>query len=1168
MRPAIVIEADGAFRVQVGETHHALGRLLREAEGAPGPMNLAAIRDRCPEPLEHEAIYAALAAGGADYGDSYRLLDRVWRGAGEALAELAPPPDEAGWPPALLDALFQLTFALTEGKGGLLPFTIDRIAVAGPLAAATHAYGLRREAGASFVRLDLRMTDADGSVLMAVNGFVARTPIAAASPELPLRLLRPVWSPAPPKPGRMDGDALILGDPARGRALRDAWPDGAARFVETLPEAIDAAQLWFVLDGGGTRAGAGDEAAPVIRLARIVKALAGQVRPPRLTVVTECANSVLPDEIPDPAAAAVAAFAKSVGREHPDFRLRVIDADAATRAAAMLDRAEEPGEIAFRRGVAFTKHLVETRLPEVSAPWRQGGTYLIAGGAGGIGVALAAHLVRRAAARVAILGRRPPDAALTAKIAAIGGEVAYLQADVTDALGLSNAVQDVESRFGAIHGAFHLALAMHDARAVTLDDAAIRAVLAPKAAGTRNLIAALASSRLDFLMLFSSSNAHTTNPGQSAYAAASAAQDAIGRLPAPWPVKVADWGFWGEVGRVATPAYHASLARIGVHPIGTEEGFVTAARILASPFPQIMPLRVTEAVASALGVAPGGLVEAAVAAVAAQALAGAPMLAEATAAFAAIDAYAAGLSLLAFQGLGALAAPGESVGADFAARLGVPPRFARLLAALVDMLGRSGFLLREGDDWRVTGRAEEPEELRRASLARQRADWIANRPEVAPYLDLLDACAARLGDVLRGRVDANDVLFPAGSTALVEPIYRGNPVVDHFQSIVATAAAAAVRERLERLGPAARLRILEIGAGTGGTTAFLLPALAPFADRISFVFTDVGRVFLDAARERFGDYPFLSVEHLDIEQPPAAQGFTVNSFDLVIAANVLHATRDIDVTLAHVRALCREGGLLLVNEATARQDFNTLTFGLTRGWWLFEDAERRIPHAPLLDALAWQAALAGHAFRGVQILAGGEGGLQSVIAATGDGIAVVAAPADPARAAPPRMVGGQARIEAVLRQAVAQSLRLTPEEVEPDTSFADYGADSIISVELVRDINAALGIELKTTALFNYSTVRSLAGYIGTEFADRFGPVAEAAKPASRARVRSERLRDIIRRSRDGMEAKSAGPEPATAPEPDPDPAVDDDAAFLATLQRLQAGTIDLTKALAETGCD
>lgn len=82
------------------------------------------------------------------------------------------------------------------------------------------------------------------------------------------------------------------------------------------------------------------------------------------------------------------------------------------------------------------------------------------------------------------------------------------------------------------------------------------------------------------------------------------------------------------------------------------------------------------------------------------------------------------------------------------------------------------------------------------------------------------------------------------------------------------------------------------------------------------------------------------------------QSFERGSCDAVFATNVLHATRNMAATLQRCKALLRTGGLLLANELCARTDFLTLTFGLTDGWWLYDDAERRIPGSPLLSRYA------------------------------------------------------------------------------------------------------------------------------------------------------------------------------------------------------------------------
>ena len=82
---------------------------------------------------------------------------------------------------------------------------------------------------------------------------------------------------------------------------------------------------------------------------------------------------------------------------------------------------------------------------------------------------------------------------------------------------------------------------------------------------------------------------------------------------------------------------------------------------------------------------------------------------------------------------------------------------------------------------------------------------------------------------------------------------------------------------------------------------------------------------------------------------PGVQGFGIGQYDVLFATNVLHATREMGNTLQHCKALLRKGGLLIANELSTKTEFLTLTFGLTDGWWLYDDAERRIPGSPILS---------------------------------------------------------------------------------------------------------------------------------------------------------------------------------------------------------------------------
>jgi SAM-dependent methyltransferase/NADP-dependent 3-hydroxy acid dehydrogenase YdfG len=230
----------------------------------------------------------------------------------------------------------------------------------------------------------------------------------------------------------------------------------------------------------------------------------------------------------------------------------------------------------------------------------------------------------------------------------------------------------------------------------------------------------------------------------------------------------------------------------------------------------------------------------------------------------------------------------------------------------------------------------------------------ATYPEATVEHQLLTRCGAKLPAILTGACDPLSLLFPESGGGL-DRIYRDSPS-SHSANRLA-------REAMERIlagwPPERPLRILEVGAGTGGTTAHLLEILPP--DRTEYVFTDVSRAFLKNARERFTAAPFVRYQALDIEKDPEPQGFPNHAYDVVVAANVLHATADLRTTLRHVHQLLAPGGLLLLLEVTRPQLWLDLTFGLLDGWWRFTDTDLRHGH-PLLSPTQWQDLLAASAF--------------------------------------------------------------------------------------------------------------------------------------------------------------------------------------------------------------
>ena len=321
-----------------------------------------------------------------------------------------------------------------------------------------------------------------------------------------------------------------------------------------------------------------------------------------------------------------------------------------------------------------------------------------------------------------------------------------------------------------------------------------------------------------------------------------------------------------------------------------------------------------------------------------------------------IEHHSATWMALALRALGWRPHPGDRVQASALARqLGVAPRYGRLLHRWLAVLGEIGCLRPEagitdgGDDapvWVVAQALPEGDPLAAVRALHER------HPGSRPHLDLIARCGPALPDILRGTLDPLQVLFPDGSTAQAEALYRDTPEARVYQQFVRDAVVRAQAQR-----PAGRrLRVLEVGGGTGGTTAWLAPALP--ADACDYLFTDLGAALVARARERFGpDHPFMRFATLDLEQDFAAQGLGDEPFDLIVAANVIHATADLRQTLSALRAVLAPGGLLLMIEVTAPERWIDLSFGLTEGWWRFTDTALR-PHQPLLGRPRWLELLA------------------------------------------------------------------------------------------------------------------------------------------------------------------------------------------------------------------
>lgn len=282
--------------------------------------------------------------------------------------------------------------------------------------------------------------------------------------------------------------------------------------------------------------------------------------------------------------------------------------------------------------------------------------------------------------------------------------------------------------------------------------------------------------------------------------------------------------------------------------------------------------------------------------------------------------------------------------------LGVLPEHSRLFRRLFELLERAGVAKSSGDQFVVVPGVQDPlPELMPAAVDEFAEEMLRKYEHGSTEVGLFRRCADSLADTLRGEVDALTLLFSSGEPTAADLYF--NASASHASNRMLGDAVASM---LVELPEGRRLRILEVGAGTGSATASVLPELPD--GRFNYVYTDISAGFFAEAESKFGGAE-ASIEYrvLDIERSPIRQGFDAHSYDLVIASNVLHATRFLSETLENCLELLAPSGVLVALENLRGQGWMDLTFGVLDGWWRFADDIR--PHHALAGPDIWKRAL-------------------------------------------------------------------------------------------------------------------------------------------------------------------------------------------------------------------
>ncbi|MGH3862638.1 SDR family NAD(P)-dependent oxidoreductase [Actinokineospora sp.] len=550
-----VVESDGRITISArsdgGWVTHATATARRdETPLTPLPS---------PPAGEPTDVYAALAAGGQEYGPAFLGLTEVVASPGHAVARVRLPAEAGGHRgfavhPALADACLQTLVAAALGLPGVhgryVPTAIGGVRVVGEPATGVRCVATLRPDGGTLLGT-VHLLDEAGGVVVELSG-VRASALGSAPGTWPELAMERRWDPAPlPAVAVRPRSWVVVSD--------EDSPALAAGLVDRVVTA-DPSLVPSLLDG---RAGvvliadAATDPAAAERLVLTAARTAANAGESRLWIVISG---------DDPGVACLRGLVRVLAFEHPRLRATLLDVDSPEAVAAELNADRDDDEVRWHDGKRLRARLARAQVETAEKLPVRDGAYLVTGGLGELGVQVARLLGDGGATRIVLCGRTARPAALAALR---GVDVEVFLGDVA-APGFAEQAVTHATRDGLpLRGVIHAAGVLDDGPAAHLTAESITRVWHPKVHGAQRLHEATRHLPLDWWVAFSSLAALVGSPGQAAYATANAWLDALAaqRRAEGLPAVTINWGAWtatsgeGESSRGGVRAA-ASLAEL------------------------------------------------------------------------------------------------------------------------------------------------------------------------------------------------------------------------------------------------------------------------------------------------------------------------------------------------------------------------------------------------------------------------------------------------------------------------------------------------------------------------------------------------------------------------------------------------------------------------------
>ncbi|WP_064201988.1 non-ribosomal peptide synthetase [Brevibacillus brevis] len=594
---------------------HSQGSVVFAGITAAPTHNLDALKAQCSyRTLHANECYEAFQTMGLAYGPAQQGIEQVYVGEGQVLAKLAMPSKvvetqgEFVLHPSMLDSALQSSIGLLLGTGDtailkpILPFALEKLSIFSQTSSQMWVWIRQADGnrtGDKVQKVDIDLCDDQGTVCVRMQGFSARVlegevEAIDSKGKLGTLLVHPEWkekavvsnAEAPDyiqrivmmvEPDRNTWNNLQSNlNGVRCLPLQSAKEGIAERFIDYTTQMLEEIQGVFK------------------------QKVRGKV----------LFQIVVPLRAEQPSFTAFSGLLKTAKLENPNLVGQVIEIESGDDEFGIAGKVNEnvrcplDVQIRYRSGKRYVAEWVELDAPqETSIPWKDGGVYLITGGAGGLGYIFANEIVQKVQqANLILTGRSPLDQEKQHKLQEwikLGARVEYRQVDVTQKQEMTELIRTIQQDYGRLHGIIHSAGVLRDSYILKKTREEVQAVQGPKVMGLINLDEASKDVELDFLVLFSSVAGSLGNIGQADYACANAFMDGFAHYrnglvalqQRHGQTLSMNWPLWKEGGMQADAEAGDMLEHSrGVVAMQTATGIAAMYQGLASGKAQVMVL--------------------------------------------------------------------------------------------------------------------------------------------------------------------------------------------------------------------------------------------------------------------------------------------------------------------------------------------------------------------------------------------------------------------------------------------------------------------------------------------------------------------------------------------------------------------------------------------------